>query len=282
MARALTEFIFAQNLPWTAGLPGGARDDIEVKVLSVDDATGALTAILRYPPGWSHTTPEALACEEELFVLDGSMTISGHTYARDGYGCLPAHYTRTTAVSEQGCVTISFFNARPTLSGTIGEVADDAVCVEGLDTLAMPWDASVPDPSLEWMGNRRKVLRWDPVYDQRSTFLLASPPHIYPKGWACPTLTHPCAEELFMLAGDTVGPHGAMTTGAYFFRPSGIPHGPFGIRTGQFSLIRFVDGPFVNEWGPEPVQFSYDSTYSPVVPDHLSEYATPYTGGARY
>jgi len=284
MGRPLTEFIFAQNLPWAVGLPGGARSDVEAKVLSQDDDTGAITAIIRYPAGWSRTTPEALAAEEELYVLDGAMTISGHSYARDSYGCLPPHYARTTAVSDQGCVTLSFFNSLPELSGKIGAVADDAVCVEGLNTLEMPWDASVPDPSLEWMGNRRKVLKWDPVHkNQKATFLLASPPHIYPVDWKCPTLTHPCAEELFMLSGDTVGPHGAMTTGAYFWRPAGVAHGPFGIRTGQFSLIRFVDGLFVNEWGDEDVRFTYDSPYRPVVPDHLAAYAkAPYEGGARY
>ena len=60
MARPHTEFIQVQALPWQRGLYGGARDDVESKVLSLDDETGASTAMVRYPAGWTRPESEIL------------------------------------------------------------------------------------------------------------------------------------------------------------------------------------------------------------------------------
>ncbi|MDX2143673.1 MAG: DUF4437 domain-containing protein [Rhodospirillaceae bacterium] len=283
MARPLIEFVFAQHLPWGLGLPGGARDDVDAKILSRDTGSGELTAIVRYPAGWSRPEPEALAAEEEFYVLDGEITVNGHSYGRDGYACLPRHYPRSAAKSDTGCVALTFFDAAPSESPP-GAKPDPAMpLIEGLDVYAMRWDAKPADPSLEWMGNRRKVLRMDPVHKQKATFIISTPPHIYPENWACPTLTHPCVEESFMLAGDMTGPHGRMTPGAYFWRPAEIAHGPFGTRDGGMSLIRFRHGPHVNVWGDKQIPYSFDVPYRPVVPKDMAVFAAkPYEGAARY
>ncbi|MBL8629750.1 MAG: cupin domain-containing protein [Rhodospirillaceae bacterium] len=282
MARPLTEFIYAQNLPWTQGLPGAARDDVDVKILSQDNESGEMSLLVRYPAGWSRPEPEKIAAEEEMYVLDGAITINGHTYKRDSYMCLPQHFTRTNAVSETGCVALTFFDAVPAESKPGATPNSKAPHVEGLDVYAMRWDSKVADPSLEWMGNRRKVLRMDPEHNQKATFIISTPPHIYPENWACPTLTHPCAEESFMLSGDMIGPHGRMTTGSYFWRPAEIAHGPFGTRDGGMSLIRFRHGKHVNVWGAEQTPFSYDTAYQPAIPPALKKYATVYEGTQRF
>jgi hypothetical protein len=282
MARPLIEFLFAQHLPWAPGLPGNARDDVDAKILSQDTETGEFTAIVRYPAGWSRPEAEALAAEEEMYVLDGSISINGHLYKRDSYACLPQHYRRISAESTQGCVALVFFDgaAEESKPGTVHDTK--APLIEGLNVYAMRWDAKPADPSLEWMGNRRKVLRLDPVYNQKATFIISTPPHIYPEKWACPTLTHPCVEESFMLAGDMTGPHGRMTPGAYFWRPAEIAHGPFGTRDGGMGLIRFRHGPHVNVWGADQIPYTYDSAYKPVLPPVLKKFANVYEGAARY
>ncbi len=282
MGRPLTEFIFAQNLTWMPGLPGGARDDVDAKILSLDSETGELTAIVRYPAGWSRPEVESLAAEEEMYVLDGAITINGHIYTRDSYMCLPPHFKRAGAVTDKGCVALTFFDGTPAQSKPGTTHDPKAPHVEGLDVYAMRWDSKVADPSLEWMGNRRKVLRMDPVYNQKATFIISTPPHIYPENWACPTLTHPCAEESFMLSGDMIGPHGRMTAGSYFWRPAEIPHGPFGTRDGAMSLIRFRHGKHVNVWGAEQTPFSYDTGYKPAIPESLKSVAKIYEGAERY
>lgn len=282
MARPLIEFVFAQHIPWTHGLPGSARDDVDAKILSQDSPPGEFSAIVRYPAGWSRPEPESLAAEEEMYVLDGTITINGHTYGRDSYACLPKHYRRSSAESRHGCVTLSFFDA-PAAESKPGATQDPAApLTEGLNVYEKRWDTKTADPTLEWMGIRRKILRTDPVYKQKATFIISMPPHIYPENWACPTLTHPCVEESFMLSGDMIGPHGTMTPGAYFWRPAEIAHGPFGTRDGGMSIIRFRHGPHVNVWGPDQVPYTYDAPYKPALPPALKKQAAFYEGAERY
>jgi hypothetical protein len=282
MARPWIEFLFAQHLPWQRGLPGGARTDVDCKILSIDAGAGDMSAICRYPPGWSRAETEALRAEEEVFVLDGEIQINGHTYRRDSYACLPAGYPRSGASSAQGCVVLAFFSAVPERCAPTDDHAARQV-IEGLNSYEMKWDDSTADPKLAWMGNRRKVLRWDHEHDQKGTFILATPPHIFPENWAGPTETHACAEEVFVLAGDSIGPLGQMTPGAYFWRPEGKPHGPFGSRDGGCSLIRFKYGKHANIWGSEDVPYSFDFPYRPMLPPELARYGkAPYVGIERY
>jgi hypothetical protein len=283
MARPWIEFLYAQALPWTAGLSGDARPDVDSKILSKDDNAGDASVIIRYPAGWHRDAPEALNAEEEFYILDGSIEINGQLYTRDCYGCFPAGYVRNQVQSKTGCVALTFFDREPTLSNNLSNTFEQKDLVPFINTLDMKWDASTADPTLEWMGNRRKVLKWDHQYDQKGTFLFATSPHIYPENWACPQLTHPCVEETFMLGGELTGPFGKMNRGAYFWRPEEKPHGPFGTREGGFALIRFKYGKHVNVWGDTDVPYSFDFPYKPELPPALSAYGNaPYEGTATY
>lgn len=283
MARPWIEFLFAQKLAWDTGLYGGARNDVTSKILSIDDEAGDSSILVRYPAGWERREPEALKAEEEFYILDGALEINGRIYKRDCYGCFPAGYVRKTARSLGGCVALTFFDLEPKKSDDLSGNYDSHDLVEFLDTFEMKWDSTTADPSLEWMGNRRKILKWDQKYDQKQTFLFTTPPHIYPDNWSCPTLTHPCVEESFMISGEITGPFGKMTQGAYFWRPEDRPHGPFGTRGGGFSLIRFKYGKHVNIWGEVDVPYNFDFSYNPELPDHLSHLGdAPYEGTAPY
>lgn len=284
MARPWIEFLFAQHLPWQKGLYGGGRDDVESKILSIDAGAGDSSALLRYPARWHRTTPEALTAEEEFFILDGDLEINGQTYTRDCYGCFPAGYVRETASSKNGCVALTFFDGEPRIAKDHGNGYDEDELVPFINTLDVKWDASTADPTLEWMGNRRKVLKWDRTHNQKHTFLFATAPHIYPENWTCPTLTHPCVEETFMLGGEFIGPHGRMTAGSYFWRPEEIPHGPFGTREGAFCLIRFKYGKHINVWGDADVPYSFDFPHKPHLPAELAHYGgtKPYEGAESY
>ena len=57
-----------------------------------------------------------------------------------------------------------------------------------------------------------------------------------------------------------------MHAGAYFWRPPGIPHGPFGTRWGCVALIRFVGGRHVNIWTVDEAPFDFHQPYRPVLP----------------
>ena len=271
MSRPWIEFIFAQKLKWQSGLYGGSRDGVYSKILSIDEEAGDASVIIKYPPGWSQQSKKTILADEEFYILDGSLEINNQIYNQDSYANLPRGYPREHFCSPNGCVALTFFSSKP-LSSNTDESFDESYLVEYINTLDMKWDSATNDPALDWMGNKRKVLKWDKEFDQQGTFIFSTPPHIYPNNWLCPTLTHPCVEETFIISGSYIGPYGKMSKGAYFWRPENIPHGPFGTREGAFSLIRFKYGRHVNVWGEEQIKYSFDANYNPILPDHLKQY----------
>jgi hypothetical protein len=148
MARPHIEFVQVQALPWRRGLYGGARPDVDVKMLSLDADSGASTAIVRYPAGWARTTEEYLCADEEFFVLDGELTINGIGYAGMHYGYLPAGHRRRTAVSVRGAVLLTFFESEPKRGSGGERFRTDGGLVEHLDTNIQTWKPVSHDPKV--------------------------------------------------------------------------------------------------------------------------------------
>ena len=115
MARPHTLFVQSQFLPWSEGVVGGARNDVEVKTLSMDITDGSSSLIIRYPAGWTRPTPETLSATEEFFVLDGSLDVNGRTYGQHAYANLPAGYVRQSASTRDGATVLTFFDGEPRL-----------------------------------------------------------------------------------------------------------------------------------------------------------------------
>jgi hypothetical protein len=279
--RPHTEFVHAQLLPWTRIGVGAARPDAEYKFLSRDPDTGACSALIRYSPGWSKSGHEYIEADEEFYVLSGEIEIDGIDYSFDNYGFLPTGYPRRSMSTRKGAVVLTFFSAEPTIHP--GETDwDQSRLVERIDVLHMPWDMTLNDPKLAHLGISRKDLRTDPVTGER-TFLSMILPHSEPPGSEGPQESHPVVEEAYVISGSLTGPQGTMSPGAYFWRPPGIPHGPFGTRWGCVSLIRFVGGKHENIWTETSAPFDFDAPYVPVLPEHLAPFAyAPWTPPPRY
>ena len=278
------EFVQAQMLPWRRIGAGLARPDAEIKILSRDPDTGGCSVLMRYPPGWSREGPEHIAADEEIFVLEGALEMGGHYYAQDAYAYLPAGWTRSSMRSEAGCTLLAFYDREPTLVLGEGDGAaeQDARAVPYLDTAAMAWDMTLNDPNLKHLGIGRKNLRTDPVSQER-TFLSLILPQASPPGNSGPQEIHPVVEESYLIGGTLTGPQGTMHPGAYFWRPPGIKHGPFGARWGAVSLMRFVGGAHVNVWTPQEAGFSFAAAYDPVLPPELDHVrAQPWTPPPAY
>ncbi len=273
------EFIQAQLLPWRRIGPGNARPDVEFKFLSRDETTGGCTTIIRYPPGWRREAVEHLDASEEFYVLDGEIELNGDAYPYDNYGYVPAGTTRTAMSTRAGAIVLTFFDRQPTLLAGPG---DDTRSHVHCDALHMPWDMKLNDAKLAHLGISRKDLRTDPKTGER-TFLSMVLPHSEPPGQRGPQETHPVVEEAYVISGSLTGPHGTMAPGAYFWRPPGIAHGPFGTRWGCVALIRFVGGRHVNVWSEGEAPFSFDAPYDPVLPPELAALAyAPWTPPPRY
>jgi quercetin dioxygenase-like cupin family protein len=281
--RPHTEFVQAQMLPWRRIPPGRGRPDAEYTFLSRDAGDGACSCLIRYHPGWHREADETLTATEEFYVLEGRLELDGVAYGPDTYACLPAGWPRRRMHTPAGAVVLSFFDRQPDplpldarAAAAAPSVHLHSRAVPHLDVLHMPWDRQLNDPKLAHLGIARKDLRTDPATGER-TFLSMILPHSEPPGARGPTETHPTVEEAYVIAGSLVGPHGAMHPGAYFWRPPGIAHGPFGTRWGCVALIRFLGGRHVNEWSREERPFAFDAPYDPVLPHELEHLrATPW------
>ena len=266
MARPHIEFIQAQALPWVTGAAGPARADCAARILSRDSTTGAMSAQLRYPAGWARNTPETLAVDEELFVLDGQLEIGGQTYGRHDYAFLPAGFLRSRARAPKGAVVLTF------LSGTAqtgaGGAFDSRKLVERIATETAVWGGAddVGNPGLHNSGVRNQWLRRDPDTGEES-YLLAMLPWMEER-----TESHPVVQEMFLLAGEISGGKvGVMQPGGYFWRPENKVHGPFGSRTGNLVFMRAMGGKLSTQFfGRE--NLDYRPAHQPILPPELQPY----------
>ncbi len=109
MARPHILFIMTQDIPWQKGTYGTGRQDVESKILSIDEAGTDATTVVRYPAGWLRDEAEHNTAHEEFLVLDGAITINGMTYDKHCYGFFPKGYTRESAYSARGAVLLTMF-----------------------------------------------------------------------------------------------------------------------------------------------------------------------------
>lgn len=276
-------FVQAQCLPWQSGLYVPGRDDVDMKLLSMDEAGTDATCIVRYRTGWCRTDPEYVTAHEEFLVLDGAIRINDRLYEKHSYGFLPAGYVRTAAAAAGGAVLLTMFYDRPeTVTGEPpSDLYDAELLIEYVNPLLMEWDPGLVDPQLA-KGVAIKPLREDPRTGEVS-FLYCSPPHRVPPRMAKPQWTHPMVEELYCIDGDYIwGDCGRMGPGGYCWWREDVYHGPAGTDTGYHLFVRTVNGPLVNIFDTEPKPFTWDPAYRPVLPDELAKYARPYQRPPNY
>ncbi|MSO66126.1 MAG: DUF4437 domain-containing protein [Alphaproteobacteria bacterium] len=276
MARPHLEFIPAQVVPWQRGLAGGARPEVETRILSLDETNGATSVIIRYPAGFARNAAEHLAADEEFLVLDGAIEINGQVHGRQCYGFFPAGFVRHSVFVPSGAVVLTFFSAEPVSHD--GTPADGLYrperLVRFLDTRRMAGDEKAREklfPGIKTSGPLHKRLKTDPVTNE-ITWLVA-----IRGGWAMTqTEIHPCVEEEYALTGELVGPHGTMRPGSYFWRPPGIEHGPFATLTGCLRLVRGVGGKYTATLADAPDPPRFDVPYRPILPPAYRDYVRSY------
>jgi len=276
-------FIQAQCLPWARGLHGPGREDVDMKILSIDEAATDATCIVRYPPDWRRDDPHWVSAHEEFLVLDGAIRIGDRLYGKHSYAFLPAGLPRASAASEGGAVLLTMFHDRPeTREGCPPDgICDRRLLVEYVNPLEMEWDPGLVDPQLA-PGVAIKPLREDPTTGEVS-FLYCSPPHRVPPGMAKPPWTHPMVEELYCLEGEYVwGDLGRMGPGGYCWWREHEWHGPAGTDTGYHLFVRTVNGPLVNTFAEVSRPFTWTPEYRPVLPPELAKYARPYERPPNY
>ena len=236
-----------------------------MKVLSEDPQSGACSVLLRLPCGFASTV-HSLTAQFEFYVLDGAQQLGKSLYGLDAYACLPAGFHRDWH-SQSGAVLLAFFDRTPLWLSPADSLAawDRDALIERIDTHNTPWTRHDIDPAVQFLNLSHKVLRNVPATGEK-TLLLASGAQTHPQNWREKRLRHDCVEEMYLLGGDIVGERGTMYEGAYFWRPPGQWHGPFGSRRGSLSLIRFSAGHHRNLWSEHAYPFDLNPPFAPQLP----------------
>lgn len=266
MPRPHLEFIQSQMLAWQPLEKQSGRAGVDRKLLSEDPDSGATSNIFRYPTGWETSGQHTLACDEELYVLDGVLTINDIDYGAGDYAYLPSGFLRQSMTSVNGAAVVTFLEASLMLAASDEPLGDGLIqCVRGNE---LPWGSAVGS-RLDTAEVGFKVLRLDPTNGDRTWLLnieVADGKAFEINGIE----THPCVEETFLLSGDMAMPMGCMRDGAYFWRPPQIPHGPMGTQTGFLGLFRCKEGgPFETEWSEPRGPIDWQAPFSPTLPANL-------------
>jgi hypothetical protein len=214
------------------GWPAGAS----VKVLSVDDETGALSALLTLPDGWRRP-PVVVLSDSELVVVSGELRIGEYDFSKASYCFVPAGQ-RDQEWQAVGPTEL-FFAARsgaPDVRSGAGHASTGtAIRLKAAD---LPWG---PTPIPNGPPNINGVAILRPTETGEMSALVRGGPRSYPV-----YEFHECVEEVFLIDGDiTVGPAGEMRPGSYFWRPPYITHGQSHSKTGTLYYL-YTDSPLIN------------------------------------
>jgi hypothetical protein len=279
MARPHIDYLQSQALPWQPSAWPHLRG-CQVKTLSLDPDTGAVSLIVRFPSGWTAATADSLAATEELFVLDGMLELDGRRYGQDCYGWFPAGWRHTARAAPDGAVALAFYGADPgTRPG--GPVAGGPGEAVRVDAFELAWADDHTRLVFGGEGHRWKVLHGSPDHGA-ATMLITSPAHLHPPGWRAPQEIHASAEEMFVLSGDFLSNAGHMASGAYVWRPARLAHGPYGSRGGNLALLRTHGAPLDTDYSAHEIALERAPDYQPVLPPGLRSLITHPWRAQRY
>jgi hypothetical protein len=252
MGRAHVEVIHQSDVDAAAFAEKGWPSGAQMKVLSRDEDSGAVTGILQLPGGYRRPIG-SLATDCEVLVLSGAVRIGDTLRGFGYYEFTPKDVLQEGWIVPEGCEMLFMARrARPEFApDPVGAASDDGRI--RLETEAMPWEETpIPGPP---PGLVLKPLRMDP--DTGEMAALWSHPSRFPSDGQYTSLEfHECVEESYCLSGDMwIGSSGKMVAGSYFWRPPYISHGPFYSASGSLTYVYF-DGPLVNHLvdppGPTP------------------------------
>jgi hypothetical protein len=235
-----------------AGMPPG----MSAKVLSRDAQRGGLALLSRRPAGWRHDQRGYHSNDEEIFLLEGDLTIGDQQLTRYSYAFFPAGVVHGPVATQQGAVFLQWFKARPDFVAAAGDApgARAHATVRDWHFHEQPWEAKnfpVYRKGPLMTGIRKKLLRRDPDTGEM-TWITHSTGG--PGGFGAPVTlseTHPTFEEYFLLElsaerrlteclpeGLTELPY---EEHGYWWRPAGVGHAGLAFSGESLSLVRTGD-----------------------------------------
>jgi hypothetical protein len=207
------------------GIPGG----VEVKLLSRDSESGAVSLLARMPAGWKNAATGYHASDMEIFVLKGAVKIGDHLFTDRCYTYVPEGVSYGPITAEKETTALWFFDGDASFTASATSRSGAAIDrrVEFKSYYQEPWVSAVEVGSSKQPGIFMKILKQLPN-DGSMTWVAGSfagrPPRKYE--------AHPTVEEAWLMEGEfNLGeclPEGFkiwhMTEGSYFYRPPKIRH----------------------------------------------------------
>lgn len=219
-----------QDVPFVPLPIQGLPDGVRVKILSLDNQSGACTLLIEMPPESSRAERGFHTSDVEIFVIEGELNIADATLTSRCYSFIPAGMVYTPIETKTGCTALFFFNTSPnfTVSNKSAPKAKVETFIACKNYYEEGWDVSnTRDEFKSSPPLFLKVLRQDETTGARTwiTGVIGGHPRY---AWQ----VHPMWREGFLLEGEyTIAeclPQGkqvvAYKGGGYFFRPANIAH----------------------------------------------------------
>jgi len=231
--RGFVGFINERELMWRPFSVPSIPEGIEVKLLSRDRITGAVSLLARFPARWRHDARGSHSGDEELFVLEGDLRIGSKVLTERAYAYIPAGSVHGPRSTETGCLALWFFSTAPDFLPEAERSAESSQARSPLFKQydEEPWVSSVEAGFARTPGIFMKILRMD-ERTGAMTWIAGSFSGRPPRQWEAHTTWEEgyCLDGEFLLAeclpeGMRIG---SLKKGSYFFRPAGIRHvGPY-------------------------------------------------------
>ena len=244
----------AETVPWqrleVPGMPSG----LEARVLSRSEKLGALAVLTYIPIGWREERKGYHNADEEMFLLEGDLTIGDHQgeqkLTKYSYAFIPEGMVHGPVSTRQGAVMIQWFNRTPDFVASVKDKpgARTHAAVRDWNYYRTRWDEGYfpvyrKGPPIP--GIRLKLLRKDPDTGEMTwiTFGVGGGGARGGSVWEM----HPTFEEYYLLersAEFVVGeclPDGPtpMKYGnrGYWWRPANVGHiGPISYSPAGYSI----------------------------------------------
>jgi hypothetical protein len=96
------------NVGWEtpAGYPQGIQQKILAGRLDEEAKRGSRTRLLRFQPGAFTTEPFEHEYWEEVFQIEGTLTVGGKTFGPRTYAARPPHVPHGPFRSDEGCLLL--------------------------------------------------------------------------------------------------------------------------------------------------------------------------------
>jgi len=247
----------AEGLRWEPIEIDGMPSGMSAKILSRDQQRGGVALLSRRSADWRHDQRGYHSSDEEIFLLEGDLSIGDQELTRYSYAFFPAGVVHGPVSTRKGAVFLHWFKAKPDFVAAARDIpgARAHATVRDWNFFEQPWEAEnfpIYRKGPLMTGIRKKLLRRDP--DTGEMTWITHSVGGGPGGFGAPVTlyeTHPTFEEYFLLELSAERrlaeclPEGLTELRyqehGYWWRPAGVGHAGLPFSGESLSLVRTGD-----------------------------------------